>query len=519
MGCLGNNVTFEENNTNNITESNKNTIPTETNKKESKNAKIINEVEKDEQEEFEYQRLKEEEISKILPSEKDTPSMSCIFVGVHGNFFTDKEKALQRINEIRKEACDEGVKDPRTKKKFTPSDYKPYKWSTELEFVSRIRSVEAGLTMEHERLNGKDIWTVEKNGITSSGENLAWNWKEANSLDMIDQWYKEKKDWVTGGKGVTGHYEHLISSRYSYVGLGWFDSTCTKYPSCLAGSFSSETKTENFIEEKRDIIQTLDLLENKIKSYYLEGKATMKTNETQILTPRIKITNPDLSVWPLKRYDLIYTSDKPGIARVYKTGKVKALKAGNVTITCLRQDQTVYATFNIEVKCDHEKRLIKTIDSTCIMTGCNIYQCDICQTQLESQIKLKPHDYHFTYSNGLSIGTCSVCNNVIECNPPSMFEIYWRNEQTTEGSSYWSCVPEYNPIGSNIKGWVHKIDGDEKYRELVAECDNEDALELPMDGIKNFVNFKVIGSGRVNLTVYSKYNPTLKHDYQLELGD
>lgn len=284
MGCLGNNVTSEENNTNNKTESNKNTIPTESNKKEvsklahsehksnnfnpkdnninttnkeSKNAKIINEVEKDEQEEFEYQRLKEEEISKILPSEKDTPSMSCIFVGVHGNFFTDKEKALQRINEIRKEACDEGVKDPRTKKKFTPSDYKPYKWSTELEFVSRIRAVEAGLTMEHERLNGKDIWTLEKNGIASSGENLAWNWKGANSLDMIDQWYKEKKDWVTGGKGVTGHYEHLISSRYSYVGLGWFDSTCTKYPSCLAGSFSSETKTEDFIEEKRDIIQTL----------------------------------------------------------------------------------------------------------------------------------------------------------------------------------------------------------------------------------------------------------------------
>ena len=54
--------------------------------------------------------------------------------------------------------------------------------------------------MGHKRLNGKDIWTVQKNGVRSWGENLAWNWDSANSIDMINQWYDEKKDWVTGGK-------------------------------------------------------------------------------------------------------------------------------------------------------------------------------------------------------------------------------------------------------------------------------------------------------------------------------
>ena len=47
-----------------------------------------------------------------------------------------------------------------------------------------------------------------------------------------------------------------------------------------------------------------------------------------------------------------------------------------------------------------------------------------------------------------------------------MFEIYWKNDQTTEGDSYWSCVPDKNPIGSNIVGWVHKIDGNSNYREI-----------------------------------------------------
>ena len=482
-------------------------------KKEEENK--INSKENEE----EYQKLKKEELSKILPSDQDKPSQSCIFLGVHGNFYTDKEKALQRINDIRKEACNEGVKDPETNKKFKPSDYKPYKWSTELEFIARIRSMEGGLTMGHTRLNGKNIFTVQKNEIRSWAENLAWNWDNANSIDMINQWYDEKHDWVTGGPGVTGHYESLISSRFSYVGLGWFNSKCTKYPSCLAGAFSNEAKGEDFIEEKKGIIQTVDVLKKNIKSYYLEGKKTMKTNEIQILTPRIKLSNPDLSIWPLKRYDLTYTSSNSSIAKVDKTGKIEALKAGNATITCKNADNTNYATFNITVKCDHEKKLIKTIDSTCTKTGTNTYECDICKTKVDSEIKMKPHDFKFTYSKGKSTGTCTHCKKVIKCNPPSEFEIYWKNEETTEGSSYWSCVPDNNPIGSTIVGWVHKINGDKDYRELVAECDNEDALELPTDKIEEYVKVKVIGEGNVTLTVYAKYNPTLKHSYQLKLGN
>ena len=482
-------------------------------KKEEENK--INSKENEE----EYQRLKNEELSKILPSDQDKPSQSCIFLGVYGNFYTDKEKALQRINDIRKEACNEGVKDPETNEKFKPSDYKPYKWSTELEFIARIRAMEGGLTIGHSRLNGKSIFTVQKNEIRSWAENLAWNWENANSIDMINQWYDEKHDWVTGGPGVTGHYESLISSRFSYVGLGWFNSKYTKYPSCLAGAFSETAKGEDFIEEKKGIIQTVDVLKKNIKSYYLEGKKIMKTNETQILTPRIQLSNPNLSIWPLKRYDLTYISSNSSIAKVDKTGKIEALKTGNVTITCKNPDNTNYATFNIKIKCDHEKKLIKTVDSTCTKTGTNTYECDICKTKVDSEIKMKPHDFKFTYSNGKSTGTCTHCKKVIKCNPPSEFDIYWRNEDTAKDSNYWSCVPSYNPIGSTIVGWVHKIDGDKDYRELVAECDNEDALELPTDKIGEYVKVKVIEAGNVTLTVYAKYNPTLKHSYRLELGN
>ena len=378
--------------------------------------------------------------------------------------------------------------------------------------------------MAHERLNGKSLWTVQKNGIRSWAENLAWNWESSNSIDMINQWYREKKDWVTGGKGVTGHYESIISSKFNYVGLGWFNTTCAKYPSCLAGSFSdiSSGLKEEFMEEKRNIIQTLDILQNKIKSNYLEGKKEMKTDETQTLIPRVKTEISNISLWPLRRYSFSYKSNNTNIAKVYKTGKVKALKAGKATITCVKEDKTNFELLNVEVKCDHEKKLINTINATCTKTGKNIYQCDTCKVKIESQIQLKPHNYKFDVLNkktGKSKGTCKDYKKVINFKAPTIFEIYWKNDQTTEGGSYWSCVPESNPIGSTIVGWVNNIDGDKDYRELVAECDNEDALELPTDKIGEYVKVKVIGAGNVTLTVYAKYNPTLKHSYRLELGN
>ena len=198
------------------------------------------------------------------------------------------------------------------------------------------------------------------------------------------------------------------------------------------------------------------------------------------------------------------------------------MKAGKATITCKREDKSNYATFNIEVKCNHDKKLLKTVDATCTKTGINTYECDICKAKIDSKINLKPHDYKFNILNkgsGKSKGTCKSCKKVINFNAPTKLGIYWRNEQTTEGSSYWSCVPDSNPIGSNIVGWVHEINGDDNYRELVAECDNNEILELPKDKIGQYVRLQVKGSGNAQLTVYCRYNPSLKQEYSFNLGN
>ena len=72
-----------------------------------------------------------------------------------------------------------------------------------------------------------------------------------------------------------------------------------------------------------------------------------------------------------------------------------------------------------------------------------------------------------------------------------MFKICWSNNQTT-GSTWSMVIPKDNPIGSCLKGKVIDIYGDKTYRELVAECDNDDALELPKDKIEEKLYFNVL---------------------------
>lgn len=97
-----------------------------------------------------------------------------IVLGVKGSYIADIQAALDRINEIRKEACNEGVQDPRNpSRRLTSSDYVPIKWSSDLEYIARIRAAEASVYIEHTRPNGSSCWTVKSpDGEQSWGEVL-----------------------------------------------------------------------------------------------------------------------------------------------------------------------------------------------------------------------------------------------------------------------------------------------------------------------------------------------------------
>lgn len=303
-----------------------------------------------EEAEAKIKEYKAQFIDKILPSEKNSPSNNCHFLLVKGSFYSQMQKALDRVNEIREEACREGVKDPQTGKKLTMNDYKPYKWSTDLERIARVRAMEGLLCMAHERLNGEKLYSVTFNGLETWGETLAWNYTN-QMIPMINQWYDEKKDWVTGGPGVTIHYELLITTRFNYIGLGLFKSTVGEFPSCLAGSFSDETNNleQTFLPEYKDIYQTVEVLKSSKSTNFLKGSNTVQVGSTAEITPRVKLeVKKGFELWPYELKDLTFSSSNTSVATIDCFGTLKGVGQGNAKITC-KNGSTVFAELNVTV--------------------------------------------------------------------------------------------------------------------------------------------------------------------------
>ena len=179
----------------------------------------------------------------IMETDVSEASEDCVMLGLPGKYISDVQAALDRINEIRLEACKEGVPTPGNKEvPLTEADYVPIRWSNDLEYIARIRAAESALTINHARTNGlsgQDIFSLlSPNGEQSWGEVLAWNWSES-MVYGINQWYGEKSDWVNQTSGaVTGHYTQMIDPDNLFVGLGTFYCSSARWPNSTAGEFS-----------------------------------------------------------------------------------------------------------------------------------------------------------------------------------------------------------------------------------------------------------------------------------------
>ena len=129
---------------------------------------------------------------QVLDTNLSEPGVGGVIVGIEGSFSCmDAGKALERINEIRKEAYDEGL--TWTDGKKLGSEDHPYvalKWSKDLEKLCQIRAAEADFYMGHSRPGtSSDTW-FSYNGIQSQNEILAWYSSVATG---IEGWYSEKE--------------------------------------------------------------------------------------------------------------------------------------------------------------------------------------------------------------------------------------------------------------------------------------------------------------------------------------
>lgn len=296
----------------------------------------------------------------ILPTDVAAASKGNVLMGVEGSFADDVKKAVSRVNAIRKEACKNGYPDPRNpSRKLTMSDYVPIKWSSELEFIARIRAAEASICFDHTRPTGASCFDITgPNSVTSYSEVLAWGGNTITS--SVNLWYTEKNIWVKQAEGVTGHYTSMINPDTTYMGMANFDGTG-------AGEFTNEDWilfdledgasvkiNETPLSSAKNIIQTIEVPSSslsKAKIVTASGKTVKKTlnNGSSVGCNLIRTYKGGQNLHVLGT--ISWNSSNPSAATVNQNGKVTAVGYGKAKITAVSTvGVSASVTINVPVK-------------------------------------------------------------------------------------------------------------------------------------------------------------------------
>lgn len=282
-----------------------------------------------------------------LPEIDMTPAEGNVLVGFAGAYYTESaETILDRLNEIRMEACQEGVTNPATGKPLTLDDYVPLQWSAELEAIARLRAAEATVKQAHERPNGKSCFTAVTTGNQQSyAENLAWNY--TGMMQGIEQWYDEKDAWVnqTAGK-QTGHYTSIINPKYKSVAVAAFRLSSGGWYA-VAQEFHF-----NVLDDRKDpsegvCEQPIEVVGSRVKNILFAQDAPNCFTEGEEYTYPLTMTveyedyyNKTVSHRVSYREGGQWSSSDESVAAVDQTGRVSARASGRAVVSIAVGDVT-----------------------------------------------------------------------------------------------------------------------------------------------------------------------------------
>lgn len=276
----------------------------------------------------------------VRSTDVETAAPGKVLVGLKGSFDqTSKEKILARVNAIRKEACDEGVPTPGNPSvRLKPSDYKPLVWSSDLEYITMLRSAEASITVGHIRADGGDIWLTAPSGQQGWAEDLAWNYSDA--LQGIEQFYGEKADWVKqNSSAITGHYTSMINPRYASVGVSAFLQAAgdsASWPCTVAMQLSPYAPTSSQkIAPAGKLYQLVQMNASSVSSLKLKGLSgslAVGSSKQAYVTCTVSYNSRKTSSAILTG-PFAWSSNDATVASVSQDGGVTGVSAGTAKVT------------------------------------------------------------------------------------------------------------------------------------------------------------------------------------------
>ena len=395
----------------------------------------------------------------VLDTDVTSASDGCVMLGLPGEYIADQQAVLDRINEIRREACEEGVTNPETNMPLTPNDYVPLKWSNELEKIARIRAAESSMTGYHQRTNGSS-WQSMDSEFTYVGECIAWNYS-SSATSGIDQWYNEKKYWLEGNAEDSGHYTTLIRPAMRCVGSGTFYSPYTEYPNTTLVEFgTNDGVDQSFADIMGECIQMLEVPEARLDGNpsIIGTLSGVKDDEHILLLTTDAVYNGPVFTANTKSLlfedGVNWSSSDSGIASVSASGIVKAGKCGSASITAQAENGTSAAA---EFIVDHVLQKIPAVDATCTETGLTEGEkCSNCGkvTIEQKEVPAKGHNWSSwrtvkeatCTAKGSREKNCTVCGSKVTEETPaaghkwnSYYTVDKAATYTSEGSKSKHC--------------------------------------------------------------------------------
>jgi len=274
-------------------------------------------------------------VSEVEAAEADTSRIEITSVYETPNM----KELVDRINEIRYEACKNGYPNPRkTSTALTLADYSPIGWNSNMEGIAMQRAAESLVYMAHTKPNGESTFTTVYNGTTASGENLAWN---DSIREGLEAWYDEIDDYLMGDySSKTGHYQQLITQEYKSFGLAGCKSDDVEISYKLGGYVSEasyEAPDNKLLNSYGEKTVSVEVKTQNIKGLrILSDKVILPVNEVHQLECVADITY--VGVWQTSTVgrlldEVTWTSSNTAVATVDSAGRVIGKKNGGVTIT------------------------------------------------------------------------------------------------------------------------------------------------------------------------------------------
>ena len=322
----------------------------------------------------------------------ETARTGNFFVEVEGTFSTvEKQKILDRLNEIRLEACRNGYPnynhmtgEPDPSNPLTMDDYHELTWSNTMETLARIRAVELTMNADHIRPNSLgELYShlSYDNHVFNAFENGSWY---PSLMGAIESWYSEKDMWLGKKSGYGGHYMQLIKPENKYVGIATFTNPNTDKVNLATGtsilfctdqnrpityydSSTGEWVTQSpYTMPNGDTEQTgvtgkhtqiIEVANKHLQSLTIKGSTSLEVKKTAqlSLTANMQMTASEYGVYGTVinstgtiRKGVKWSSSDTSVLKVDSSGKITAVKEGKATVTAAVAGKK--ATITITVK-------------------------------------------------------------------------------------------------------------------------------------------------------------------------